>query len=115
MAELDKVLRNLIEPMVDEPESLEVRVMPSENERDVVLCVYAKNDDIARLIQQGEASQLDIEKLRVLTLEQGGIEYAVSVIKDYADRAHQLIDGFPPSVVKSSLHDYVEFVCERGV
>lgn len=50
MAELDKVLRNLVEPMVDEPESLEVRIMPTENERDVVLCVYAKNDDIARLI-----------------------------------------------------------------
>lgn len=69
--------------------------------------------DIARLIQQGDASQLDIEKLRVLTLEQGGIEYAYSVIKDYADKAHQLIDSFPQSPVHASLHDYVEFVCDR--
>jgi len=69
--------------------------------------------DIARLIQQGDASQLDIEKLRVLTLEQGGIEYAYSVIKNYADKAHQLIDSFPQSPVQASLHDYVEFVCDR--
>lgn len=50
MAELDKVLFDLVMPMVDDPESLEVREMPSANEREVVLHVYAKNDDIARLI-----------------------------------------------------------------
>ncbi|MBP3891904.1 MAG: KH domain-containing protein [Solobacterium sp.] len=50
MAELDKVLRDLVEPMVDDVASLEVRQMPSDNEKEVVLCVYAKNEDIARLI-----------------------------------------------------------------
>lgn len=50
MAELDKVLLGLVKPMVEEPESLEVREMDSSNEREVVLHVYAKNDDIARLI-----------------------------------------------------------------
>ena len=50
MAELDKVLFDLVKPMVDDPESLVVREMPSANEREVVLHVYAKNDDIARLI-----------------------------------------------------------------
>jgi predicted RNA-binding protein YlqC (UPF0109 family) len=50
MAELDKVLFDLVKPMVDDPESLDVREMPSANEREVVLHVYAKNDDIARLI-----------------------------------------------------------------
>lgn len=50
MAELDKVLLDLIKPMADDPESLDVRIMPSLNENEVVLYVYAKNDDIARLI-----------------------------------------------------------------
>ena len=50
MTELDKVLFDLVKPMVEDPDSLEVRVMPSLNEREVVLYVYAKNDDIARLI-----------------------------------------------------------------
>ena len=50
MAELDQVLLGLVRPMVEEPESLEVREMDSSNDREVVLHVYAKNDDIARLI-----------------------------------------------------------------
>ena len=50
MAELDKVLLDLVRPMVENPESLDVRVMPSLNEREIVLHVYATNDDIARLI-----------------------------------------------------------------
>lgn len=50
MAELDKVLLNLIKPMVEDKESLDVRLMPSLDDKEVLLHVYAKNDDIARLI-----------------------------------------------------------------
>ncbi|MBQ8067085.1 MAG: KH domain-containing protein [Solobacterium sp.] len=50
MAELDKVLLDLVSPMVEDKESLSVKEMPSESAREVVLHVYAKNDDIARLI-----------------------------------------------------------------
>ena len=50
MAELDKVLLDLCRPMVENKDNLDVRVMPSLNEREVVLHVYADNDDIARLI-----------------------------------------------------------------
>lgn len=50
MARLDEVLLDLCKPMVEDKEALEVREMPSNNEREIVLHVYAKNDDIARLI-----------------------------------------------------------------
>ena len=50
MAELDKVLLNLVKPMVEDKESLDVRLMPSLDDKEVLLHVYAKNDDIARLI-----------------------------------------------------------------
>ena len=50
MVELDKVLHNLIEPMVEDVDSLDVRVLPSDNEKEVVLGVYAKSEDVARLI-----------------------------------------------------------------
>lgn len=50
MAELDKVLLDLCRPMVENQDNLDVRVMPSLNDREVVLHVYADNDDIARLI-----------------------------------------------------------------
>lgn len=50
MAELDQVLFDLIKPMVNDSENLEVRMMPSLNEKELVLHVYAKNNDIAKLI-----------------------------------------------------------------
>ncbi len=50
MAELDRVLLDLVKPMVEDPDSLDVRVMPSLNDKEVVLHVHAKNVDIARLI-----------------------------------------------------------------
>ncbi|MCR5794858.1 MAG: KH domain-containing protein [Solobacterium sp.] len=50
MAALDRVLFDLISPIVENPQALEVRVMESESENEVVLHVYAENDDIARLI-----------------------------------------------------------------
>lgn len=50
MVELDKVLKDLVLPMVEDKENLDVRILPSENEKEVVLGVYAKSDDVARLI-----------------------------------------------------------------
>lgn len=50
MAELDKVLLDLVRPMVDEPDSLSVREMPALEDGEIILYVYAKNNDIARLI-----------------------------------------------------------------
>ena len=50
MAELDKVLLDLVSPMVEDKDSLTVKEMPSDSDREVVLHVIAKNDNIARLI-----------------------------------------------------------------
>ena len=50
MAELDQVLKDLVSPMVNDRENLDVRMMPGLNDKEIVLHVYAKNDDIARLI-----------------------------------------------------------------
>ena len=50
MAELDQVLLDLVKSMVDDPDSLEVKVKSSPEDREVVLYVYAKDEDIARLI-----------------------------------------------------------------
>ena len=50
MAELDKVLLNLVLPIVNDQSCLRIEQELSENEKEVVLHVYAMNDDIARLI-----------------------------------------------------------------
>ena len=50
MEDLTKVLYNLVEPMVDDPTSVSIKELPSLDDQEVLLYVYAKSDDIARLI-----------------------------------------------------------------
>lgn len=49
MAQLDEVLLNLVKPMVEDQDNLSVKIM-DEDSREIVLAVYAKDNDIARLI-----------------------------------------------------------------
>lgn len=50
MTDLEKTLYDLVVPIVDDAEAVSIKSMPSLNENEVVLYVYAKNDDVARLI-----------------------------------------------------------------
>lgn len=55
MIELEKVLTNLVKPIVDDKDSVSVKSMPSLSDKEVLLYVYAKSDDVARLIgRQGQ-------------------------------------------------------------
>ena len=48
--ELAAVLYDLIKPMVEDLDKLEVKEMPGLNDREILLQVFASDDDIARLI-----------------------------------------------------------------
>ncbi len=50
MVELEKVLHGLVSPMVQDPNSISVRQMSSLNDNETILYVYAKSDDVAKLI-----------------------------------------------------------------
>ncbi|MBR0137577.1 MAG: KH domain-containing protein [Erysipelotrichaceae bacterium] len=50
MINYEKVLFDLIEPMVDDVNSVSIQKHESVNENEVVIYIYAKSDDIARLI-----------------------------------------------------------------
>ena len=50
MTNLEQVLFDLVTPMVEEKDQLEVKEVDDSNEKDVVLVVKATNEDIARLI-----------------------------------------------------------------
>jgi uncharacterized protein len=50
MINLEAVLLELVKPIVDDPSSVSVKQMASLDESEIVLYVYAKNEDIARLI-----------------------------------------------------------------
>jgi len=46
----EKTILDLITPIVDDKDSLSVKVMSTLNENEVLLHVYANSDDVARLI-----------------------------------------------------------------
>lgn len=50
MKAIEEVLYDLVEPIVEEKESLSVQKLPSLDENEVILVVYAESPDIARLI-----------------------------------------------------------------
>ena len=52
---MEQALYTLVEPMVDDKASLSVKTMPSLDDKEILLYVYAKSEDIARLIgRQGQ-------------------------------------------------------------
>ena len=50
MIDYEKTLLDLVKPMVDDPDSVRVQTMESVNENEQIIYVYAKSEDIARLI-----------------------------------------------------------------
>ena len=46
----ESVIRSFIEPLLENKESLVIRELPSDSEKDVTFLVCADNEDIARLI-----------------------------------------------------------------
>ena len=46
----EQVVRDIVLPMVEEKDQLMVKLMPSDDDKDLVVMVMAKSSDIARLI-----------------------------------------------------------------
>ena len=47
----EKIIHTIVDPFLINPDALMVRVMPSENDKDVVLLICAEGEDTARLTQ----------------------------------------------------------------
>lgn len=50
MVDLERTLYDLCAPLVEDKNSLSVKTMTSTNENEILLYVYANNEDVARLI-----------------------------------------------------------------
>ena len=50
MINFEKVVLDLVTPIVDDKDSISVKVMSTLNENEILLHVYANSDDVARLI-----------------------------------------------------------------
>ena len=68
---------------------------------------------LARKVKARQVSQDEIDVLVDFTKENGGIDYAVQVMNDYAEKAKSLLASFPDSDVKQALIAYVDYVIDR--
>ncbi len=50
MANIEEVLLGLVRPLCTDPDSVVVKEMPSLDEREIVIYVYAPENDLSRLI-----------------------------------------------------------------
>lgn len=50
MIDYEKVVLDLVSPIVDDKDSLSVKVLSTLNENEILLHIYANSDDVARLI-----------------------------------------------------------------
>ena len=66
MIDLEKVLLNIVKPICSDSDSVMVKQMESINDNEILLYVYAPNNDIARLIgKQGSMANSIRQMLQV--------------------------------------------------
>ena len=70
---------------------------------------------LAQKVKHLDVSQEEIDALVDFTKQNGGIEYAVQVMNDYAQKAKDLLASFPDSDVKQALFTYVDYVVGRSI
>jgi octaprenyl-diphosphate synthase len=83
----------------------------------VIHALYKVNSDemfaIARKVKDGVVSPEEVERLVQFTKDNGGIDYAIEVMNNYAADAKNLLSDYPDSPVKSALLAYVDYVVGR--
>lgn len=77
----------------------------------------ATSDEWARVVavkvKSGTATTDEIARLIAFTKQHGGIEYAISIMNRYREKALDMLSSFPPSDVCVALESYLNYVVER--
>ena len=51
--ELEKLVHDIVDPLVENKDATGVRIMPTEDENEILILVVGESNDIARLIGRG--------------------------------------------------------------
>ena len=71
--------------------------------------------ELAMKVKSLESTEEEREKLMKFAIENGGIEYAESVMKQYEQKAKDILCTFPDSDIRDSLFEYLKFVTDRNL
>ncbi|MGO4710582.1 polyprenyl synthetase family protein [Chryseobacterium sp. 2TAF14] len=64
-------------------------------------------------IKRYNNDQKRVKELIAFVKNSGGLEYAITVMKDFQQKAKDILNEFPDSSVKESLHKMLDYVIER--
>lgn len=65
------------------------------------------------IIKRHNHNSKKVKELIEFVKESGGLDYAITVMKDFQDKAKNLLNGFPESEAKNSLMLMLDYVIER--
>jgi octaprenyl-diphosphate synthase len=64
-------------------------------------------------IKRYNSDQKRVKELIAFVKSSGGLDYAIQVMKDFQQKAKNILDEFPDSEVRKSLHMMLDYVIER--
>ena len=76
--------------------------------------ILAKRKAMIRKIKNGNRSQQVVNEVVQFVNEMGGIEFARDKMHEYKTSAMEILESFPESPARDSLHDLVEFTVSRN-
>lgn len=65
------------------------------------------------LMRKRKKSKAEIDKIVAFVHEKGGMEYAESIMHDYADRAFNILSTLPQTKERESFENLIKFIIER--
>ena len=73
----------------------------------------AEKKRIRKLVKQAEKKPRYVHEVIDFVKNSGGIDYAISVMEDYHNKAKEILSTLPDSSYRTSLEDLVQFTIER--
>lgn len=74
----------------------------------------AEKKRIKKLVKQAERKPKLVQEVIEFVKQSGGIEYAISVMEDYHNKAKDILKTLPNSTYRNSLEQLVQFTIERN-
>ena len=68
---------------------------------------------VINIIKNHNTSDKKVKEVIAFVKKSGGIEYAEEKMKTYQQKAYEILNTFPDSIYRDSLHDLVQFTIER--
>jgi octaprenyl-diphosphate synthase len=76
-------------------------------------CADSKRRQILNIVKSKKKTRSQIDEVISFVIEYGGLEYSELKMNQYRDKALAILDSYPPSEVKESLREFVNYTTAR--